>query len=80
MRGVINTAESKLILEATGPVMQTINQLKDENADMKCQIRILREKLDMALYENKLQMSEIVRMRRLLEHYEDGAPNYVATH
>ena len=71
--------DDKLPINGDGPIMRTINQLKDENADLLCQVRILRKKLDMAEYENKLQMSEIVRYRRLLEHYEDGAPNYVGT-
>lgn len=59
--------------------MATIKDLKDENSDLKCQVRILREKLEHMDYELKLKTSELVRYRRLIEHYEDRAPNYVAT-
>lgn len=54
--------------------------LEEENHNLKCQIRILQDKVKALDYENKLKMSDIVRYRRLIEHYEDGAPNYVATH
>ena len=55
-------------------------ELKAENKDLKCQLRIMTDKYNEMWYENKLQMSTIVKYRRLIEHYEDGAPNYVATH
>lgn len=55
-------------------------ELKDENKNLKCQLRIMTDKYNEMWYENKLQMSTIVKYRRLIEHYEDGAPNYVATH
>ena len=51
---------------------------------LNAQIRRLHKKVDMLTkkneemwYENKLQMSKIVEYRRLIEHYEDGAPQYV---
>ena len=51
---------------------------------LNAQIRRLHKKVDMLTkkneemwYENKLQMSKIVEYRRLIEHYEDGAPLYV---
>lgn len=55
-------------------------ELKAENKNLKCQLRIMTDKYNEMWYENKLQMSTIVKYRRLIEHYEDGAPNYVATH
>lgn len=55
-------------------------ELKAENNNLKCQLRIMTDKYNEMWYENKLQMSTIVKYRRLIEHYEDGAPNYVATH
>ena len=54
-------------------------ELRKEIKNLKCQLRILQEKYDNVWYENKLQQSTIVKYRRLIEHYEDGAPNYVAT-
>lgn len=54
-----------------------IDELKAENHNLKCQIRILTEKNEDLWYQNKLQMSKIVEYRRKLEHYEDGAPMYV---
>ena len=56
-----------------------IENLKSEIHNLQCQNRILREKNEHLDYDNKLKMQTIVRYRRLIEHYEDGAPNYVAT-
>ena len=57
--------------------VKKIKELKAENKDLKCQLRIMTEKYEDAWYQNKLQMSKIVEYRRLIEHYEDGAPLYV---
>ena len=56
-----------------------VENLKAEIHNLQCQNRILREKNDHLDYDNKLKTQTIVRYRRLIEHYEDGAPNYVAT-
>lgn len=72
-------AKAELVLTMDGPLAKKIDEIISENSDLKCQIRILREKLENAEYLNKLQMTEIVKYRRLIEHYEDGAPNYVLT-
>lgn len=61
-------------------VAQKSLELEAENKNLKCQLRIMTDKYNEMWYENKLQMSTIVKYRRLIEHYEDGAPNYVATH
>ena len=57
--------------------MKRINELKAENNNLKCQIRILERKNEDLLMQTRLQMSKIVEYRRLIEHYEDGAPLYV---
>ena len=54
-------------------------KLVEENRNLKCQLRIMQQKYEDMWYENKLQQTTIVKYRRLIEHYEDGAPNYVAT-
>ena len=57
--------------------MTAISKLKAENHDLQCQVRILKEKNEELWLSNKLQMSKIVEYRRIIEHYEDGAPLYV---
>lgn len=57
--------------------IKKIEGLRAENHDLQCQIKILKEKNEELWLSNKLQMSKIVEYRRRLEHYEDGAPNYV---
>ena len=59
--------------------MKRINEFKAENSNLKCQIRILEKKNEDLLMQTRLQMSKIVEYRRLIEHYEDGAPLYVST-
>lgn len=56
-----------------------IESLKAENRNLKCQLRIMTEKYEDAWFQNKLQMSKIVEYRRKIEHYEDGAPDYVGS-
>lgn len=59
--------------------MKRVNELKAENNNLKCQIRILEKKNEDLLMQTRLQMSKIVEYRRIIEHYEDGAPLYVST-
>jgi len=54
------------------------DKLSAENKRLKNKLKTTTEKFETLSYESKLRMSEIVRLRRLIEHYEDGAPNYVA--
>lgn len=57
--------------------LKKVEELKVENRNLKCQLRIMTEKYEDAWFQNKLQMSKIVEYRRIIEHYEDGAPLYV---
>ena len=59
--------------------MDEINRLKAECKNLTCQLEREKKKCEEQWYENKLQMMDIVKYRRLIEHYEDGAPNYVRT-
>lgn len=59
--------------------MKRINDLKAENNDLRCKIRILERKNEELRMQTQLQMSKIVEYRRIIEHYEDGAPLYVST-
>ena len=57
--------------------MRKIKAQEAEIRNLKCQLRIAQEKYDDLWITNKIQMSKIVEYRRLIEHYEDGAPLYV---
>ena len=57
--------------------LKKVEELKAENKNLTCQLRIMREKYEEQWLANKLQMSKIVEYRRIIEHYEDGAPMYV---
>ena len=57
--------------------MGKIKELQRENNSLRSQNKILKEKYEDLWVQNKLQMSKIVEYRRLIEHYEDGAPLYV---
>lgn len=56
---------------------EKIKELQRENNSLRSQNKILRDKYEDLWMQNKLQMSKIVEYRRLIEHYEDGAPRYV---
>lgn len=73
-------AIAKKYYESESENEKKFSELEAENKNLKCQLRIMTDKYNEMWYENKLQMSTIVKYRRLIEHYEDGAPNYVATH
>ena len=57
--------------------MEKIKQLEADNHNLECQVRIWKEKYEEMWLSNKIQMSRIVEYRRIIEHYEDGAPLYV---
>lgn len=57
--------------------MRKIKAQESKIHDLECKIRILQEKNEELWLSNKIQMSKIVEYRRLIEHYEDGAPLYV---
>lgn len=59
--------------------MRKIKAQEAEIHNLKCQLSIMQEKYDDLWITNKIQMSKIVEYRRLIEHYEDGAPLYVST-
>lgn len=59
--------------------LKKVEELKAENKNLTCQLRIMREKYEEQWQINKLQMSKIVEYRRKIEHYEDGAPDYVGS-
>lgn len=56
--------------------MAKIKKLEADNHNLECQIRIWKEKYEEMWLSNKIQMSRIVEYRRIIEHYEDGAPLY----
>ena len=56
---------------------EKIKELQRENNSLRSQNKILRDKYEDLWMSNKIQMSKIVEYRRLIEHYEDGAPRYV---
>ena len=58
-------------------VSEKVKELQRENNSLRSQNKILKEKYEDLWVQNKLQMSKIVEYRRLIEHYEDGAPLYV---
>ena len=57
--------------------MRKMKAQEAEIKNLKCQLRNLQAKYDDLWISNKMQMSKIVEYRRVLEHYEDGAPLYV---
>ena len=57
--------------------MKKIEELKAENISLRSKIKSLEKSKEELWMANKLQMSKIVEYRRLIEHYEDGAPLYV---
>lgn len=57
--------------------MKKIEELKAENISLRSKIKSLEKKNEDLWITNKLQMSKMVEYRRIIEHYEDGAPLYV---
>lgn len=77
---VVEDTATILVRKENERLKEEYETMKAEVHNLQCQVRILQKKVHDLDYANKLKMQEIVKYRRLIEHYEDGAPNYVATH
>lgn len=70
-------AEKSELYEALKTAEKRIDALNAQIRRLHKKVDMLTKKNEEMWYENKLQMSKIVEYRRLIEHYEDGAPLYV---
>ena len=70
-------AEKSELYEALKTAEKRIDALNAQIRRLHKKVDMLTKKNEEMWYENKLQMSKIVQYRRLIEHYEDGAPLYV---